>query len=348
MSRLHFTSRPLVALGFSLGLVASALAADPPAKRPTIGEIQRLDPKFDTVIPPDAKIEKIAEGFDWSEGPVWSKEGNFLLFSDVPKNVIYKWSAADGIKEFLKPSGYSGDKPRGGEPGSNGLTFDSQGRLIVCQHGDRRVARIEKDGKQTGLVDQYDGKRLNSPNDVILDSKGNLYFTDPSYGLEGNNKSPVKELDFNGVFRLSADGKLTLLTKELTFPNGLALSPDEKTLYVAVSDPEKAIWMSYDLKDDGTLANGRVFFDATALSKTGLKGLPDGMKVDRAGNVLATGPGGVLVFSPDGKHLGTLLLGESTGNCAFGEDGGTLYITSDMNLCRVKLASPGAVPPAGK
>lgn len=345
MNRIPIICLASIAGFFVLAFAGLSRAAQPDAQPGVFGKIERLDPAFDQVIAPDAKLEKLAEGFDWSEGPVWIKAGGYLLFSDVPQNVILKWQAGQGISEYRKPSGYSGSTPRGGEPGSNGLTIDPQGRLVICQHGDRQIARFA-DGKFTPIVDRYEGKRFNSPNDVIFDSRGNMFFTDPPYGLLQKNDDPKKEIPFNGVYRYSADGKLTLLTKELSYPNGLALSPDEKTLYVANSDPEKAVWMAFELKDDGTIENGRLFFDATALAKKGLPGLPDGMKVDSAGHVIATGPGGVLVFSPQGKHLGTILLGNSTGNCAFGDDGHNLYITSDMNLCRIKLVAGGVVPPA--
>jgi gluconolactonase len=308
---------------------------------PTLGTIERFDPRFDQLVPRDARVERIAEGFDWSEGPVWDKKGKYLLFSDVPLNTVFKWQDGKGVSVFLKPSGYTGTAARAGEPGSNGLLMDGQGRLILCQHGDRRVARLEEGAKFTTLVDKYMGKRLNSPNDGAFKSNGDLYFTDPPYGLRGLNKDPAKELDFNGVYRLSAgDGALTLVTKELTFPNGIALSPDEKTLYVANSDPRKAIWMAFPLKEDGTIGPGRVFADVTS-SVPGRKGLPDGMKVDAAGNVFATGPGGILVFAPDGTHLGTFNTGQATANCGWGEDGSVLYITADMYIGRVRLTTKG-------
>jgi gluconolactonase len=211
----------------------------------------------------------------------------------------------------------------------------------LCQHGDRRVARREKDGRFTTLADRYQGKRLNSPNDLVFKSNGDLYFTDPPYGLPKQADDPERELAFCGVYRRAGSGEITLLTKDLTRPNGLAFSPDEKTLYVAVSDPEAPRWMAYDVTPDGTLGSGRVFFDAASLCKQGRKGLPDGLKVDRQGHLFATGPGGVLVLSPDGRHLGTLATGEATANCAFGDDGRTLYITADMHLCRVRLATRG-------
>ena len=306
----------------------------------TLGTIERLDPALDALLPNGAVIEKLAEGFDWSEGPVWMPGGQ-LLFSDVPLNTIFKWEENKGVAIFLQPSGYTGTLPRGGEPGSNGLTHDKQGRLIACQHGDRRVARWEN-GKFVSVADRYEGKRFNSPNDVVVKSNGDIYFTDPPYGLVKNMDDPAKEIPFQGVYRVSAtDGKVTLLTGEVTRPNGLAFSPDEGILYVASSDPDKAIWMSYPVKADGTLGTGRVFFDTTSTVKT-KKGLPDGLKVDQRGNLWATGPGGVLIISSQGKHLGTLATGEATANCAWGDDGSTLYITADMYLCRIKTKTKGA------
>ncbi len=252
-------------------------------------------------MPQDARVERIAEGFDWSEGPVWDRSRKVLLFSDVPMNTVFQWQEGKGVSVFLKPSGYTGSVPRGGEPGSNGLNMDREGRLVLCQHGDRRVARLEADKTFKTLADKYDGKRFNSPNDSVYKTNGDLYFTDPPYGLLKLNSDPAKELDWNGVYRISAaDGTVTLLTKEMTFPNGIALSPDEKTLYVANSDPRKAIWMAFPVKEDGTIGAGKLFADVTSSVSPAKKGLPDGMKVDAAGNVFATGPGGVLVFAPTG------------------------------------------------
>lgn len=321
-------------LTIAFALAGSALAAE------TLGKIERFDPRLDELIPKDAVIEKLAEGFDWSEGPVWDRAGKFLLFSDVPRNHVLKWKEGQGISVYLEPSGYTGKTPRGGEPGSNGLLLDSAGRLVLCQHGDRRVAQLEANRSFKSLADRYDGKRFNSPNDGVFHSNGDLYFTDPPYGLLGKNDDPQKEIKFNGVYRLAKDGRVHLLTKQMTFPNGIVLSPDEQTLYVANSDPAKAIWMAYRVQSDGSVDAGRVFFDATAGADK-KKGLPDGMKVDAAGNLFATGPGGVLVFSPDGTHLGTINTGEATANCGWGDDGSTLYLTSDMYLCRIKLSTKG-------
>jgi len=220
------------------------------------------------------------------------------------------------------------------------LLLDPSGRLVLCQHGDRQIARLEKDGSQTILVSEYQGKRLNSPNDATFKSNGDLYFTDPPYGLNGLNDDPAKELDFNGVYRLTPKGELTLLTREMSFPNGIAFSPDESVLYVANSDPKKAIWMAFPVKNDGTLGTGNVFYDVT--SQVGqYPGLPDGLKVDRKGNLFATGPGGVSIFSPDGQLLGRIDTGVATANCGWGDDGSVLYITADSYLCRVKTNTNG-------
>jgi gluconolactonase len=306
-------------------------------------KIVRLDPRFDKLVPADAKVETLASGYNWVEGPVWNRRENFLLFSDIPSNSIYKWKEGENAALFMRPSGYTGKEPfEGREPGTNGLTYDSEGHLIACEHGDRRVSRLEADGKtKKTLADKYQGKRLNSPNDLVYKSNGDLYFTDPIYGLPKGADDPARELDFCGVYRLSKTGQLTLLTKEITRPNGIAFSPDEKKLYVASSDPEKAIWMEYDVKPDGTTANGKVFFDATPWVKEKKPGLPDGMKVDQEGNLYATGPGGLHVFAPDGKHLGTFDTGVPTANCAWGDDGSTLYITADKALLRVRLNAKG-------
>src|SRR4051812_38270285 len=280
---------PALLLTICLGACASNQSSkpDPETKAastfPPIGMVERLDPALDKLIAPGTKIEKLAEGYEWAEGPVWvSRGGGHLLFSDVIKNTVHKFDPKIGKAEpFLSPSGYTGSTPGGGEPGSNGLTLDPQGRLVLCQHGDRRIARLNDDGRTfTTLVDRYQGKRFNSPNDLCYDSKGNLYFTDPPYGLEGKNDDPKKETPFQGVYRRAADGKLTLLTKDIKFPNGIALSPDERILYIAESNPDKPVVHAFDLKPDGTIADQRTFFDASALAAQKLKGNPDGMKVD--------------------------------------------------------------------
>jgi gluconolactonase len=338
----------MVAIGMALGLTLTAYRsawaddAKPGAtKFPTIGKIERLDPRFDDLIPKDAAIEKLAEGFKWTEGPVWIPGRNFILFSDIPNNAIIQWTEQDGKRLFMKPAGYTGAAPHGREPGTNGLTLDREGRLVMCQHGDRRVVRVEKDGHWTTLADKYQGKRFNSPNDLVFKSNGDLYFTDPPYGLPKGADDPARELDFCGVYRVACDGKVTLLTDQMTRPNGIGFSPDEKTLYVAQSDPAKAVWMAFPVKPDGTLGEGRVFFDSTPWVKNKLPGLPDGLKVDKKGNLFATGPGGVDVFSPDGIFLGRLNTGVPTANCRFGDDGSTLYITANTWLCRVRTTTKG-------
>lgn len=309
----------------------------------TLGSIERLDPALDRLISRDASIEILAEGFDWSEGPLWSTRGEYVIFSDVPRNVVWRWREFEPLTEYLKPSGFTGDTGRGGEPGSNGLTYDSEGRLILCQHGDRQVARMRTRGRFTPLATNYQGKRFNSPNDLAFRSNGDLYFTDPPYGLEKGMNDPAKELSMQGVFRVARRGQVTLIISDLTRPNGIAFSPDEKILYVAVSDPEKAHYMAYDVQSDGTVTGGRIHFDATPMV-AGRKGLPDGIKVDRQGNLWGTGPGGVLILSPEGRHLGTLATGQATANCAWGNDGSVLYITADSYLCRVRTLTKGYMP----
>lgn len=307
----------------------------------TTGTIERLDAALNKLISPDARIEILAQGFDWSEGPLWLPDQNKLLFSDIPPNKIYEWSEANGLKLYLTPSGYTGKAKRGGEVGSNALILDKEGRLVLCQHGDRRMARMAAPLNQPApnyitLADKFEGKRLNSPNDAVYKSNGDLYFTDPPYGLEHNADDPAKEIPFQGVYRLAADGSLHLLTKELSRPNGLAFSPDEKTIYIANSDPEKAIWMAFDVQPDGNITNGRIFYDATSLVNKE-KGLPDGLKVNRQGYLFATGPGGILIFDTNAQHLGTIRTGEATSNCAFNADESVLYLTADDYIMRVKL-----------
>jgi len=313
---------------------------------PTVGRIERIDPALDALVPPGAALEIIAEGFDWSEGPVWIPNGAYLLFSDIPPNAVYRWKEGEDKAIYLQPSGYTSDVARTGEVGSNGLTLDAQSRLVLAQHGDRRIARMDAPldapaPTYVTLADGYDGKRFNSPNDLVYHRSGALYFTDPPYGLEQQANDPSREIDFQGVYRMAPDGTVTLLTDELSRPNGIAFSPDETTLYVANSDPARAIWMAYDVQPDGSIANGRVFFDATPLVGQDRPGLPDGLKIDQQGNLFATGPGGVLVFASDGTHLGTINTTQATANCAFGEDGSTLFITADMYVLRIRLSTQG-------
>jgi gluconolactonase len=334
---------PLLALAW---LPLATRAEDKKAPAKVLGTVERLSPAFDKLIGKGAKLEVLTDGYAWVEGPVWvPKDGGYLLFSDIPNNSVFKWQPGKGASLFLKPSGYSGSRPDLREPGSNGLLLDPKGRLVLMQHGDRRVARLKADGKTfTTLADKYKGTRLNSPNDGAYKSNGDLYFTDPPYGLmvKGKDGFPGQDLDFCGVYRLTPKGELTLLTKEMTKPNGIAFSPDEKTLYVANSDPKLAIWKAFPVQKDGTLGAGKVFFDSTKWAGK-KKGLPDGMKVDQDGNLFATGPGGVLVFAPDGTHLGTVATGVPTANCTWGEDGSVLYVCADKALCRIQTKTRGKV-----
>jgi len=307
----------------------------------TIGTIEQADSSLDSILHKDAPIEIIAEGFDWSEGPLWIPAHNMLLFSDIPKNKVCKWTADKGLETYLTPSGYTGTTPRGGETGSNALILDLQGRLVLCQHGDRRMARMDApldkpSPKFISLADNYGGKKFNSPNDAIMRSNGDLFFTDPPYGMEKQNEDPARELPFHGVFKVAADGKVTLLTDSLTRPNGLALTPDEKTLIVANSDPNKAIWYMFDLAENDSLVNPRILRDVTAEGKKE-SGSPDGFKIDRKGNIFATGPGGVWIFNSSGKLLGKIKVPVATSNCALAEDDKVLYITASKYVLRVKM-----------
>ena len=301
--------------------------------------ILRADPRLDALVPADAEVEKLAEGFVFIEGPVWSRRDSRLLFSDVRGNKIYQWTRTNGATTFLAPI-FEGDQTGLRSISSNGLTFDAMGRLIICEHGNRRISRLEPDGSRSLLVDRYEGKRLNSPNDAVYSSNGWLYFTDPPYGLEGLEESPLRELDFNGVYRLSPEGELELLVRDQSRPNGIALSPDEQTLYVANSDTEKKVWMAYDVNAQGA-TNGRIFYD---VNDQDAPGAADGLKVDSDGNVFATGPGGVWIFSPGGTHLGTIQTDEVTANVGWGNDGHSLYMTSSTGLYRIQLTTRGAIP----
>ncbi len=309
---------------------------------PAIGEVVRFDNRINDLISSDSKIELLASGFEWSEGPLWIQDGGgYLIFSDIPLNSVMKWKEGEGISLFMKPSGYTGISDYGREPGSNGLTLDLQGRIIFCEHGDRRISRLEKDGGKKTLVDNYKGRRLNSPNDAVVKSNGDIYFTDPPYGLPKRYDDPRRELDYCGVYRLSKAGKLTLLTKEMTRPNGIAFSPEEKVLYVAQSDSKNPIIKAFPVKRDGTLGTGKVFYDYSSFYGK-FPGSPDGLKVDRNGNLFATGPGGVYVITPMGELLGRIHTGNPTANCAWGDDGSVLYMTVDDCLCRIKTKTRGA------
>lgn len=305
-------------------IVAGAAAVMAVGEEAVPSFVVAKSPMIWDIVPRDARIEKLAGDFRFTEGPVWNRSG-FLLFSDIPANTIYKWHPSGTVTTFRTPSG-----------NSNGLTYDRQRRLIACEHSNRRVTRTEKDGTVTVLADRYNGKRLNSPNDVVVKSDGSIYFTDPPYGISPDQQ----EQEVNGVYRLSPKGELTLLVSDFDRPNGLAFSPDEKRLYIADSSNRSHIRV-FDLKPDGTLENGRVF----ATLKTGEEGVPDGMKVDTKGNLYSTGPAGVWIFSPDGTHLGTIRFPEVPANCAFGgRDGRWLFVTARTGLYRIRLKVPGIRP----
>ncbi|HTH57700.1 MAG TPA: SMP-30/gluconolactonase/LRE family protein [Cyclobacteriaceae bacterium] len=320
-------------------LVFVLIGCSAPKEKRLVGSVEKFDPALDELIATEAQAEIIGEGFEWSEGPVWIESEKMLLFSDVPKNVIYKWTEEKGIETYLNHAGYTGTVPRGGEPGSNGLTLNNEGQLALCQHGDRRVALLTSSFKDPKpefktLADNYQGKKFDSPNDLVFDKQGNLFFTDPPYGLLKHDKDSSKQIPFQGVYKVKPDGAVILLIDSLTRPNGIALSPDQQTLYVANSDPSKANWYSFRIKGD-SLIEGKIF--ASAKIAEGEKGLPDGLRVDKNGNLFATGPGGIWIFNPQGNALGRIKLPEATANCAFSTDGRTLYATSDMYLLQVTL-----------
>jgi len=339
--------RPLPLLCLAILLASFTVRAEeggPADLLPTLGSIERLDPRFDKLVPKDAEIEVLASGFEWAEGPVWVKTDGAVLFSDIPRNRVNRWKQGEGLSTYLEPAGFTGPGAYGNERGSNGLSLDRQGNLISCEHGDRRVSRLTPGGGKRTVADNYQGKRFNSPNDVAVHSSGAIYFTDPPYGLPKGFDDERRELDFCGVYRVTPDGTVTLLCDTMTRPNGICFSPDEKRLYVAQSDPQAPIWKVFNVQADGSLDAGKTFFDGTKLFAARKKGLPDGLKVDMQGNVFATGPGGVLVIAADGTHLGTILTGQATANCGFGDDGKTLYMTADSHLCRIKLSTTGPLP----
>ena len=316
------------------------MSAQEPAK------IERLDKVMDHLIDPGAKLEKVAGGFTWTEGPIWIKRGGYLLFADIPANSIWKYVPGQKPILFLHPSGWAETTPFGGkEPGSNGMTVDAKGRLTVAGHANRNVWRLETmnpHGPKTTLASRFEGKRFNSPNDLAYRSDGSLYFTDPPYGLPTQqDDDPHKDMKINGVYRI-ASGKVQLLISNMSRPNGIAFSPDEKYLYVDSSDLKYKVWMRYEVQPDGSVTNGKVLLNCTSDPR---EGGPDGMKVDREGNIFGAGPGGVWILSPDGKHIGTIDMPERTGNLAWGgEDGRTLYITASSGLYRIPVKVGGLVP----
>ncbi len=336
--------------------LAAALLLQPAGVSQGTAAVERLSPDIGKIVPVDAKVERVASGFKWTEGPIWIHAG-YLLFAEIPSNSIRKWAPGQASSIFMQPSGYKGSVPYGGpEPGSNGMTLDARGRLTVAGHAQRDVWRLETldaHAQATVLADSYEGKRLNSPNDLVYKSDGSLYFTDPPYGLRTqSDRDPAKQLPFSGVYRIPRalyqnpgaspePAKLQLLINDLPRPNGIAFSPDEKYLYVDNSEPKK-IWMRYEVKPDGSLNPGTLFFDATSDKAVGA---PDGMKVDKQGNVYSTGPGGIWIFSPQGQHLGTIRTPERAGNLAWGdEDGKTLYIAASSSIYRIRLNSVGVRP----
>lgn len=310
------------------------------APYPAFGEIKRLDPALDALIAPDARMEALATGFTWSEGPTWHPREDCLLFSDVPENTVYRWREGRGIDVFLHPSGFTGAVYNGRESGSNGLAVDAEGRLVLCQHGDRRVARLNPDGKTfTTVADRWEGKRFNSPNDLVIARGGAIFFTDPPYGLSPDTP---REIAHHGVYRIDPDGSVHLITAELERPNGIALSPDERTLYVTNSHRPRPYIFAIALDASGNpVSEPYVLFDTRPFLIEGRNGL-DGLAIDIHGNLWTTAPGGVFVITPDGRHLGSLLTGRSTANCTFGgPDGSQLYITADDTLVRLQTRTRG-------
>ena len=307
------------------------------------GILEKIDPALDSIITPGAVAEIISEGYDWSEGPVWVESQKMLLFSDVPRDTIFKWTEENRKEVYLTPSGYTDTVKRGGEMGSNGLTLDNKGNLILTQCGNRQIARMDAPldkpaVKYIPIANSYKGKKFNSPNDVICDSKGQFFFTDPPYGLEKQMDDPKKELPFQGVFMVKTSGEVVLVTDTLTRPNGLAFLPGEKTLIVANSDPAKPNWYAFDIDENDVVSNPRIFYSAAGYDKSA-KGMPDGMKIDKKGNVFATGPGGIWIFNSQGKLLGKFKMTNDApaSNCALSADEKTIYITNDMYILRLKM-----------
>lgn len=322
--------KPVLAL-FSFCFIAASCA------QKTIGSIERIDKDLDKLIKQDAKVEIIAEGYEWTEGPVWIDQYKMLLFSDIPKNTVYKWTEAKGAELYLTPSGLTGNDPRGGETGSNGLIVGKDGKLLLAQHGDRRIGQMNAPlnapkPSYISIANNYSGKKFNSPNDLVQRSNGDIFFTDPPYGLEKNMEDPKKELPFQGVYKVSKDGTVSLLIDSIARPNGIALTPDEKTLIIANSEGSTPRWYAYDFGKDDKLVNPRLFG-----GPSNEKGGADGLKIDKQGNVFATGPGGVWIFNKEGKLLGKIKIPEATSNTALSADEKTLFITADMYVLRLKM-----------
>lgn len=318
------------------------LASCSSAEYPTTGSVDRLHPALDRIIAPGSLPEILAEGFEWSEGPLWLPNQEKVIFSDIPNNSIFEWSESEGLKLYLKPSGYTDTIARGGETGSNGLLLDAEGKLVLCQHGDRRMARMKAPldspvPEFETIAGTWRGLRFNSPNDAVFSKNGNLYFTDPAYGMEFRYEDTLREMDFTGVFLVSPDGEVSMQLHHLSAPNGIGISPDEQQMYVANSGGSSGLlWMEYDLSEDGSLQNERVFCDARAAADT-LRGGCDGLVVRKDGIIFASGPGGVWILTPEGEHLGIIRTGQATSNCTLDAQNRYLYMTADMYLMRIRL-----------
>jgi len=337
MNRKRATSASLPAML----LAGSAMAASAPY--PLIGQITTYDPSFADIVPADARIEKIADGITWAEGPAWVRDGGYLLFSDVPKNRMYRWSQRDGLSVFLEPSGYAGpDDGTLREPGSNGLLSEPQGTLLLADSGSRSIARFDPRTKaKQQLATRFEGHRFNSPNDMARGKDGKIFFTDPPYGLKDIDRSAVRELAFSGVFRLDVDGSVHLIDDSLKFPNGVVLSADGRKLYVSNSDPARPVWMVYQLDSRGNVTEKHQLADASDLQRAGGMGNPDGMCMDSQGRLFASAPGGLLVMDADGRRLGRIETGSVVSNCEFGDDGHMLYMTSSNFIARVRVRAMG-------
>lgn len=336
--KIHIINRRTMISSLALGTL---FACKPTIKQQKqndnkFGSVEKLDSALDDIIDSDAQLEQLAQGFSWSEGPAWDAKRQRLYFSDVPANTAYQWSEENGLEIFRKPSGLAtGD-------GTNGLLMAKDGRLLTANHGKRAITIINLDSSEDEiLADRFDGKKFSSPNDLIEAEDGSIYFTDPPYGLTGGDESELKELSANGVYKRSPDGEITIIDDSLTRPNGIALSPDEKTLYVAQSDPDAQIIKHYSIASDGAVSDNDIFFDAGPLVADDAPGLPDGMCVAQTGHIFATGPGGILILSSEGKLLGRILAEKATANCAFGDDGRTLYLTSSDRLARIRIKVKG-------
>ncbi|MBL8550103.1 MAG: SMP-30/gluconolactonase/LRE family protein [Hyphomonadaceae bacterium] len=329
--------------GFVIGAAAAAGCATATPPGPSLGGVRRISPALDALIAPDATIEQLGSGFQWTEGPLWDRAKKRLFFTDVPGNTLYQWCSKYGVREVLKPSGFAGaDASHLREGGANGLAFEAGGALLMCDTGNRTVARLDLGTMQkTVLAERFDGMRFNSPNDLVVARTGAIYFTDPPFGLAGMSDSPLRETPFHGVYRLTPDGAVTVIERELMFPNGIAFSPDQSLLYVSGRDGQRPLIKVYAMGADGLPSSSREFFDMAPMQGEGRLGSPDGMKVDAAGNLFATGPGGVMVITPAGEALGVINTGGRISNCAFGEDGRTLFVTAHDKLGRIRTRTRG-------